>query len=157
MRQDKLPTPRSFARRGPRVIAARCLAAVAATAAIAACGSTAAPASSGGSGAGSSHVAAKVSLNITVENGPGKTPKHWTLRCDPAGGTHPDPAAACRALLALSKPFAPPPAGTMCPMILASARRAVFTGTFFGTKVSRTIVDGGCDLARWTKLGQVMN
>jgi hypothetical protein len=45
----------------------------------------------------------------------------------------------------------------MCPMILASAKRATFTGTWFGAKVDRTIVDGGCDLARWSKLGQVMN
>jgi hypothetical protein len=146
--------------RPPRqVAAARAAAAVAGILAIAACGSVAAPASSG-SGAGgssSSPAAAKASLSMSVQDGPGTTVKHWTLRCDPAGGTHPHAAAACSALLALKNPFAKPAAGRMCPMILASARRATFTGTWFGTKVDQTIVDGGCDLGRWSKLGQVMN
>ncbi|HEY5016896.1 MAG TPA: SSI family serine proteinase inhibitor [Streptosporangiaceae bacterium] len=138
---------------------ARCVTAVAGTAlastalaaAVAACGTTAAP------GSGSSPAPAKASLHITVRNGPGSKPTYWTLRCDPAGGTRPHAAAACRALLALKEPFAPPPAHQMCPMILASAKRATFTGTWFGTKVARTITDGGCDLARWAKLGQVVN
>jgi hypothetical protein len=124
------------------------LAVAAGTLAIAACGSTAAPAGSGSGGS---------SPGVTVLNGPDTTIKHWTLRCDPAGGTHPHAAAACSALLALKDPFARPRAGQMCPMILASAKRATFTGTWFGAKVDRTIVDGGCDLARWSKLGQVMN
>jgi hypothetical protein len=137
--------------------------AVAGTAVIAACGSVAAPASGGSSASGgtsspaTSPAAAKVSLNLIVLNGPASTPKHWTLRCDPAGGTHPHAATACRALLALKNPFALPKAHRMCPMILASDKRVVFTGTYFGAKVHRTIIDGGCDLARWSELGQVLH
>lgn len=133
--------------------------AVAGTAVIAACGSVTAPASSGASASGgaSPPAAAKVSLNLIVLNGPSAAPKHWTLRCDPAGGTHPHAAAACSALLALKNPFALPKTHHMCPMILASDKRVVFTGTYFGAKVNRTIVDGGCDLARWSKLGQVLH
>jgi hypothetical protein len=133
--------------------------AVAGTAVIAACGSVAAPASGGASSSGgtASPAAAKVSLNLIVLNGPSSTPKHWTLRCDPAGGTHPHAATACHALLALKNPFALPKAHHMCPMILASDKRVVFTGTYFGAKVHRTIVDGGCDLARWSELGQVLH
>jgi hypothetical protein len=136
--------------------------AVAGTVLVAACGSVAAPASgapaggAAGSGAASSP-AAKASLSITVQNGIGTTAQHWTLRCDPTGGTHPHPAATCSSLLRIRDLFTPPPTHRMCPMILASAKRATFTGTWFGTKVHRTIVDGGCDLAVWSKLGQVMH
>ena len=122
-------------------LTARRLAAVGAAIAglaVTACGSTAAP-----SAASSPAAAPKASLAITVLNGPDKKISHWTLQCDPAGGTHPDAARACSALLALKHPFAPIAAGQDCPMILASARRATFTGTWLGQKVSRTIVDGG--------------
>ncbi len=99
----------------------------------------------------------KVSLTITVVNGPTKPITHWTLTCDPAGGTHPDPAAACAALAAIKQPFAVTKVGVACPMIVASARRATFSGTYFGAPVNRTIIDGGCDLAHWSQLGQVVN
>jgi Subtilisin inhibitor-like len=146
--------------------AVRATAVLAGALALAACGSTAAPSGSGGAANGTSSssissspaaAAPKASLSITVLDGPGSKLQHWTLRCDPAGGTHPHAAAACAALLALKTPFAKAPAGQMCPMILASAKRATFTGTWYGQKVDRTIVDGGCDLAKWSKLGQVMN
>jgi hypothetical protein len=42
-------------------------------------------------------------------------------------------------------------------MVLASSQRATFVGTWFGVKVDRTIVDGGCDLANWSKLGPVVH
>jgi hypothetical protein len=127
------------------------------------CGSVAAP-SGGGSGSGSASgsssspaAAPKASLTITVLNGPDKKISHWTLSCDPAGGTHPDPAKACAALEAIKNPFAQVRTGQDCPMILASSRRATFVGTWFGAKVDRTIIDGGCDLANWSKIGQVVN
>jgi hypothetical protein len=142
-------------------LTARRLAAVGAAMAglaVTACGSTAAPSAASSPTAASSPAAApKASLAITVLNGPDKKISHWTLQCDPAGGTHPDAARACSALLALKNPFAPIAAGQDCPMILASARRATFVGTWFGAKVDRTVIDGGCDLANWSKLGQVVN
>lgn len=127
--------------------------------ALTACGSVAAPSGSGSSGSAASSPAAapKASLTITVLNGPDRKISHWTLQCDPAGGTHPDATGACAALLALKNPFAPIRAGQDCPMILASARRVTFVGTWFGAKVDATIIDGGCDLANWSKLGQVVN
>ncbi|HUZ27367.1 MAG TPA: SSI family serine proteinase inhibitor [Streptosporangiaceae bacterium] len=147
-------TPRAHCGSRLQLTTARCLTAVAGVALVAlvaACGTAAAP------GSGTSPAPAKASLHITVQNGPGVKPTFWTLRCDPAGGTHPHPATACSALMSMKEPFAPPPAHQMCPMMLASARRVSFTGTWFGAKVDRTIVDGGCDLARWAKLGQVVN
>ena len=118
---------------------------------VTACGSTAAP-----GGSASPKPAPKVSLDIKV-TGTGTTTKHWTLRCDPAGGTHPDPAAACQVLLKAKNPFAPVPKGIMCPMIITGAMRAMVKGTYFGQHVDTTFTQGGCQLARWTRIGQIFN
>jgi hypothetical protein len=152
MTLDKLPAlrrPRTLA------VAARCMIAVAGLAAVAACGSVAAP----GSGAGSSSgpgAAPKGSLNITIQGAPGTAPRHYTLRCDPVGGTQPHAAATCAALLAIKHPFAKPKRHQMCPMIMASSKRMIISGDWYGQKVRKTVQDGGCDLALWTKLNQVM-
>ena len=82
---------------------------------------------------------------------------HFTLRCEPAGGTASDPAAACATLLAGSSLFAPRPAHMLCPMIMAGAGRATVSGTYFGKQVHDTIVDGGCDLSLWAKLKAVFS
>jgi hypothetical protein len=139
-----------------RAIAAHSILAVAATAAIAACGTTPAPSSSAG---GSSGAKPTTSLTVSVQNGQGQVSKHFTLRCGPggtAGGSHPHAAQACQALLALKNPFAKPKAGQMCPMIVASDKRAVFNGTLNGKHVHATIIDGGCDLAHWNKLSKIV-
>jgi hypothetical protein len=125
---------------------------------LAACGST-------DTGGGTSNAApaakpAKVALNINV-SGANTKPRHWTLRCDPPGGTHPDPAAACRVLLATKN--APDgsifvkPKVKFCPMILAGAERATITGVWFGKHIHVTMIDGGCWLPRWSRIGQIFN
>ena len=126
--------------------------------AAAACGSAAAPASGspGGSSSAATTSAAKVSLTIT-ESGSGATGKHWTLHCEPAGGTFPDASAACGKLLRFKTIFSPSPHHVMCPMIMADARTYIVYGTFLGQKVHQSIVDGGCDLTRWHELNQVFN
>jgi hypothetical protein len=80
---------------------------------------------------------------------------NWTLTCDPAGGSHPSPAAACKVLLRAKDPFAAVPRGTMCPMIAAGAREAKVTGTYFGKHIDTTFSQVGCQGARWTKIGQI--
>ena len=45
----------------------------------------------------------------------------------------------------------------MCPMIMADARTYLVTGTFLGKKVHESIVDGGCQLTRWSELNHVFN
>ena len=119
----------------------------------AACGS----ATSTGSAAtpSASAPAAKVSLTVVVKASPGATPKRWTLRCDPTGGTHPDAQAACRQLLAAKNPFAPIPRGIMCPMIAAGPQRATISGIFFGQHVASNFARIGCEAARWSELGDV--
>jgi hypothetical protein len=129
---------------------------------VAACGSAAAPGSTGSAGgsaagSGSSTQAAKTSLDIQVSHGGGTAITRWTLRCQPAGGTEPNPARACRVLDSVKNPFGPPPKGIMCPMIVAGAKKAKVTGTFNGKPVNVTIYDGGCWLARWAKYGQIFN
>jgi hypothetical protein len=98
----------------------------------------------------------KVSLDIKITGGAGKT-EHWTLRCEPTGGSHPDAAAACRVLLGAKDPFAPVAKGFMCPMILASTRVARVTGTYFGQQIDTTFAQGGCQQVRWAKIGQIFN
>jgi hypothetical protein len=149
-------------------------AAVAACALLAAaCGSTVAPttgaptagaqatgvagSNSAASGSASTASAAKVSLDVTFAASASRPATHYTLRCEPAGGTTPDPAAACSRLLADASLFASRPRHVMCPMIMASARRARVTGTYLGKTVRETIVDGGCDLARWAELKAVFS
>jgi len=83
--------------------------------------------------------------------------KNWTLQCDPAGGSHPNPASACQVLLRAKNPFAPVPKGMMCPMILAGTRVAKVTGVYFGQHVNTTFTQGGCNLPRWAKIGQIFN
>ncbi len=127
----------------------------------AACGSSAAPGTSASSSPGATHSAqasaAKVSLSVTFTGQPGTPAKHWTLRCDPAGGTHPDPAAACGELLKIKDLFASPPMHVNCPMILATGHEVIINGTWFGKKVHRTFTEGGCDLTHWTELNQIFH
>jgi hypothetical protein len=118
-------------------------------AAATACGSTAAPASSSAS-------SAKVSLDIKVTGGSGGA-HHWTLQCEPTGGSHPNAAAACAVLLKAKDPFAPVPRGIMCPMILADTPVAKVTGIYFGQHIDTTFSQGGCQQARWTKIGQIFH
>jgi hypothetical protein len=82
---------------------------------------------------------------------------HYTLRCDPAGGTVTDPAAACARLMRGVSLFGPLPAHVACPMIMANSGRATLTGSYFGRPVHQTLVNGGCDLGRWAKLRQVFS
>jgi len=137
------------------------IAALAATT-VTACGSAAAPAggtatgSSPASGGGGSQ-AAKIALNISVSHGPGTPVTHWTLRCDPAGGTHPDPARACRALMHAKDPFGPLPRGIMCPMIAFGTKVATVYGTWYGKPIHVTMTEGGCWLPRWGEVGQIFN
>jgi hypothetical protein len=130
----------------------------------AACGSTASPPAAGGStasppagGQAATNPASKATLEV-VESVPGGQPRHWTLRCDPAGGSMPDAAAACQLIATDATILHPMRAtGIMCPMILANARTFTITGTWHGTMVRQIIHDGGCDLRRWNRLVQIFN
>jgi Subtilisin inhibitor-like len=121
---------------------------------LAACGSVAAP----GTGTSGTSPPPKATLHV-VESKHGAQPRtHWTLQCDPPGGTAPNAAAACRLLLAdtsILHPVRRPQ--VMCPMIMVDARTFTITGNWYGTKVHVHVVDGGCDLGRWAKLSKIFN
>src|SRR5919204_2362565 len=65
------------------------------------------------------------------------TARTWTLSCNPARGSLPRPADACRRLLAVKHPFALTPAGTACTQIYGGPAVAYVAGTFRGHPVER--------------------
>jgi hypothetical protein len=128
----------------------------------AACGSAAAPsAGSGGTHSSASSrttSAAKISLSVSFSGSAGIAPEHYTLRCEPAGGTVSDPAAACATLMEPGTSlFGPMPVQMACPMVMASARRVTVAGTYLGRPVHQVVVDGGCDLSRWAEFGKIFS
>lgn len=102
---------------------------------------------SGGSNASPSGA---TELKIVVRSGQGLGKRTFTLRCDPPGGDHPDPEAACRALDALEEPFAPVPAGRACTEIYGGPQTATVTGTYRGEPVDAEFDrTNGCEISRW--------
>lgn len=129
----------------------------------AACGTSgpgAAPSAStsAGSSAGSPSSASDgTALTITVRESPQSAPQTWTLTCDPSGGTHPDPVAACAQLAALPTPFAPTPKGLACTQIYGGPQTATVTGTYRGRPVNATFSrTDGCEISRWDRLADVL-
>ena len=127
--------------------------------ALSGCGTAPAP-GGGTTRPGGTPAPARITLTVTLTSGPGSAARHWTLRCDPPGGTHPDPAATCKALLRLKSPAGQPFAArsrhVMCPMIMMSDRQIVVTGTWNGVKVHRVIIDGGCDVALFGSMSKIL-
>jgi hypothetical protein len=74
-----------------------------------------------------------------------------TLRCDPPGGAHPKPSAACRLLRTVGgHPARLRPARTMCTMIYAPIT-AQITGKWHGKKISWSKTYGNtCEMTRAT-------
>ncbi|WP_329456723.1 SSI family serine proteinase inhibitor [Streptomyces sp. NBC_01497] len=85
----------------------------------------------------------------------------YELRCAPAGGTHPDAAAACERLDGIGTdgrdPFAPVPAGQLCTQIYGGPATAHVTGVWHGRAVDATFDRrNGCEIARWRQLVPVL-
>jgi hypothetical protein len=118
---------------------------------VAGCGTQLAPHANPGSGGKSTtaRISAppKVSVAVSIFHKTGGAgPTHWTLHCQPAGGTAPDPAAACKALFGVRKALNQLKKPIMCPMIILGAEQIVLKGKLFGKPVNRVISDGGCDV-----------
>jgi hypothetical protein len=75
----------------------------------------------------------------------------WRLTCNPPGGTHPDPEAACHALVANGAVALPPvPQDKACTQIYGGPETASITGTWQGQPVmSRFARNDGCEISRW--------
>ena len=93
----------------------------------------------------------QTSLTITVDAGDDEPPVESTLACNPTGGTHPDPEAACAALAELdAEAFMPVAADQMCTQIYGGPETATVRGTWQGELVAaRYSRHLGGALARW--------
>jgi hypothetical protein len=120
--------------------------------AVAAVAATALAAGIAGAAGSSSHTA----LTVTFwENGQRTSdPEVWTLRCDPARGTLPRPAVACRKLAAGGwRLVVPVPASAICTQIYGGPQVARVVGTLEGRRVwARFTRENGCQIARWNRL-----
>ena len=78
----------------------------------------------------------------------------WRLTCDPPGGDHPDPAAACAALDKSGERALPPVAkDRACTQVYQGPQTATITGRWKGRTVSsRFSLVNGCEIARWKSL-----
>jgi hypothetical protein len=112
----------------------------------------------GGGGGESSDTNAKIDLTLTLwpsgVNGDSIT---WEIQCEPTGGDHPDPAAACAALTSVPDPFGPVPPPARCAEIPESGLEvAVLEGTFRGREVRSTFErTSACVTPRWDRIAPV--
>jgi hypothetical protein len=104
--------------------------------------------------------AEQLTIAVTGSGERGQARSH-SLSCDPAGGDHPDPDAACRELAdaaAEGDPFAPVPDDAICTMIDGGPATAEVTGTWRGERVEAEFSrQNGCEIARWDKLATVLS
>jgi hypothetical protein len=85
--------------------------------------------------------------------GPGGEPVEAALTCDPDGGSHPDPAAACAALLENEDALEPVEGDVACTEIYGGNQVARITGSGIQSSFSR---ENGCEIARWDALQPVL-
>ncbi len=105
----------------------------------------------------SAPAAPTTSLTITASASADAQSETWTLTCDPPGGTHPDPAAACPALAAATAPFAPIDRNQVCTEIYGGPQTATVTGTVAGEPVNASFSRiNGCEIARWDAISAVL-
>lgn len=93
-------------------------------------------------------------IRVTVwPDGRGGSELHATLRCDPTGGDHPTPEAACRALREHPDAVARVPRDAVCTQVFGGTQEAEIEGTLAGRPV-RASFDrrNGCEIARWERL-----
>jgi Subtilisin inhibitor-like len=104
----------------------------------------------GATSSGSSAELGDTDLTIVINDGSGST-KTWRLTCNPAGGTHPDPQAACQALEANGAAALPPvPKDKACTQIYGGPQTATISGTWKGQSVMSTFArNDGCQISRW--------
>lgn len=101
---------------------------------------------------------AKIDLTVTLwPTGVNGDSIVWDLLCEPTGGDHPDPEAACAALTAAKDPFGPLQPPPRCKEIPGSSPEvAVVEGTFRGRKVRSTFSrESACVSGRWDRIAPV--
>ena len=103
---------------------------------------------------------AKIDLKLTLwPTGTNGDSISWRLECEPTGGDHPDPEAACAALTAVKDPFGKPAPPPRCEEIPGSSPEvALLEGEFRGRKV-RSMFDrsSACVAGRWDRIAPVFD
>jgi hypothetical protein len=96
-------------------------------------------------------------LTIVVDDGSGERTT-WTLTCDPAGGTHPNPEAACAVLAANGRTALPPkPKDVGCTQVYGGPETATIRGTWEGRPVRSSFRrTDGCEISRWDRLRDLL-
>lgn len=107
-----------------------------------------------GSVGGGSSAEPRYEVTITYSpTGAGGGEQTATLTCDPDGGTHPDPAKACDALLQHEDALRPVPRDVACTEIYGGPQVATISGPGVQATFSRS---NGCEIARWDALRPVL-
>jgi hypothetical protein len=107
-------------------------------------------------GCGSASEPAQPRYNLTITywpTGRGGEARSATLTCDPDGGSHPDPAKACEALLTHADALRPVAADVACTEIYGGPQLATLAGAGVHALFKRT---NGCEIARWEALKPVL-
>ena len=106
----------------------------------------------------SSRDAPATDLSISVSTTGDGESASWQLSCDPAGGDHPDPEAACAAIAqAGADAFSPPPKDQACTEIYGGPQTASVKGVVDGEEVSAAFSrTNGCEIARWDALAGLL-
>lgn len=94
--------------------------------------------------------AGRTDLTVVVDDGAGAKTK-WRLTCDPPGGDHPDPDAACTILAAHGDLALPPKRKDVaCTQVYGGPETASVNGTWRGRRVISTFSrTDGCEISRW--------
>ncbi|MFE2754746.1 SSI family serine proteinase inhibitor [Actinosynnema sp. NPDC059335] len=94
--------------------------------------------------------AATADLTITVHDPLGSAVRQYQLTCDPDGGTHPRPKAACEAIRTTPEAVKPVPPTTNCRDVVYGPERAKVSGLLFGVPVTAEFRrTDSCEEARW--------
>ena len=110
-----------------------------------------------GNGGGSQSQPNQPRYDLTValwSHGRGGPERTATLTCDPTGGSHPHPAAACGALAAHPEALHPVPLDMACTQIYGGDQVARVEGAGLQATFNRT---NGCEIARWDALAPVLD
>jgi hypothetical protein len=112
----------------------------------------------GGGDDGGPSAEAAINLKVTLwPNGEAGDSITWTLQCEPPGGDHPDPEAACAALAESGDPFGPVAPPDRCKEIPGGEEDvAVIDGDYLGRQVhSRFTRANACVSGRWDRIAPV--
>lgn len=89
-------------------------------------------------------------LTISVYDPLAPVVREYRLTCDPDGGTHPRPKAACEAIRRSPGTIKPPPPTAHCYDRVFGPQRAKVSGLLFGVDVAATFSRvNSCEEDRW--------